>query len=54
MERPLATLIVQAPSLILASGATIPDSKMAREVTTKSQERKSRKERWPSGLRQRS
>jgi hypothetical protein len=27
------TSIVQAPSLILASGVTIPDSKMAREVT---------------------
>jgi hypothetical protein len=25
--------IVQAPSLTLASGITIPDSKMAREVT---------------------
>jgi hypothetical protein len=25
--------IVQAPSLTLASGVTIPDSKMAREVT---------------------
>jgi len=27
------TSIVQAPSLTLASGITIPDSKMAREVT---------------------
>ena len=27
------TSIVQAPSLTLASGVTIPDSKMAREVT---------------------
>ena len=28
-----AKSIVQAPSLTLASGVTIPDSKMAREVT---------------------
>ena len=27
------TSVVQAPSLTLASGVTIPDSKMAREVT---------------------
>src|ERR1700741_2149004 len=33
MELPLATLIVQATSLTLASGVTIPDSKMAREAT---------------------
>jgi hypothetical protein len=33
MELPLATLGVQAPSLILSSRVTIPDSKMAREVT---------------------
>ncbi len=33
MGRPLATLSVQAPSLVLSSGVTIPDSNMAREVT---------------------
>ena len=27
------TSIVQAPSLTLASGITVPDSKMAREIT---------------------
>src|SRR4030095_7055698 len=33
MGRPLATLSVQAPSLVLSSGVTIPDSNMARDVT---------------------